>query len=391
MLKAYKYRLYPTPEQRTLIEKHFGCARWVYNYGLAKKMQAYQQEQKNLSRFDIQAELPLLKKKEETAWLKEVNSQTLQASLENLDKAYTRFFREKKGFPKFKAKTGRQSFSAPQKTSVFWESGSVSVRKIPSIRAELSRRFEGLIKTSTISRTATGKYYISILVDTGTPLPNKPVANIATACGIDLGIKDFATLSTGEKIANPKYLNKHIDRLRMLQRKGRKKIKGSENRKKHNLKVARLHERISNLRNNHLHQLSTRLIKESQFDTFCMEDLNVAGMVRNRKLSRAISDAGWGAFRQMMEYKCEWYGKNLLFIGRFEPSSKMCTCGYVHSELKLSDREWTCPNCNLIHDRDVLAANNIKAFTFHKQNKIPLGTVGINDCGDAALAASAKQ
>jgi putative transposase len=391
VLKAYKYQIFPNNEQKTLIVKHFGCCRYVYNMGLAQKIEAYQTEKKSISRFDIQKQLPILKRTDGTEWLAEVQAQSLQASLEHLDKAYTRFFREKKGFPKFKSKHKKQSYQYPQGVKVNFETNKIFLPKIKEVDICLSRTFEGQIKTVTVSQSPTKKYYVSILVDNALALPPKPQLNESRAVGIDLGVKHFATLSDGTKIDNPKFLKNNLDRLRMLQRKASKKVKGSNNRKKANFKIAKQHEKITNLRNNFLHQITAKLIKDNQFDTFCIEDLNIAGMVKNHHLAQSISDASWGKFVEFLTYKSEWYGRNILTIGRFEPSSRLCRCGQLNKDLTLSDRVWTCKSCNTTHDRDILAANNIRHFAFNKQNTIPVGRPGINACRDEGLLSSMKQ
>ena len=391
MIKAYKYQLYPTNEQVTLIEKHFGCCRWVYNYALDMKIKAYQVDGKSISRFDIQRNLPILKKEVATEWLSEVQAQALQASLEHLDKAYTKFFRDKKGFPKFKSKHHKQSYQYPQGVKTFFDTSKIFLPKLGRVDICYSRTFEGKIKTCTVSRSATRKYYVSILVDDGKELPLKAPLNMDRAVGIDLGLKDFAILSNGDKFDNPRFLKKSLKKLALHQRRASKKVKGSNNRKKANYKVAKIHERVTNLRRNYLHQATTKIIKENQFDTYCVENLNVAGMMKNRKLARSIADVSWSEFIRMLTYKAEWNGKNILTIGRFEPSSKTCTCGEVNKNLTLKDRFWTCASCNTTHDRDILAANNIKKFAFHPNNKIGDGSLRINVCGVASLEAAVKQ
>ena len=358
--RAYKYRLYPTKEQETLINKHIGSCRWIYNYALSKKIEAYKTDKTTLSRFQIQADLPGLKKQEETKWLKEVNSQSLQASLEHMDNAFVRFFREKKGFPRFKSKHySKQSFSVPQNTKVDWDSKRVSIPKIKNIKFVVDRKPEGIVKSSTVSRTTTGKYFISILVDTGKEPPQKYAIKQSTSVGIDLGIKDFVITSNGEKVGNPKYLRNCMFRLKKLQKRASHKTKGSNNRKKANLKVAKLHERIRNQRTDFLHKLSTKLIRENQ--TICLEDLSVKNMLGNHKLAQAISDCSWSQFNDFLEYKAAWHGVNIVRIGRFEPSSKMCNnCGWIKRDLSLSDREWECEGCHSYHDRDLNAAMNIR-------------------------------
>ena len=363
ILRAFKYRLYPTSEQQTAFAKHFGCTRWLYNWGLNKKTTAYKETQKSISRFELSAELPSLKKAEETAWLAEVNSQSLQAALEHLDKAYTRFFREKKGFPSFKSKHGKNSFSVPQNTKVSFEASTLTLPKIGAVEAVFHRTFEGKVKTVTVSKTATGKYFASILVETPqTAPPLVPIEETFTI-GIDVGLKDFATLSTGEKIANPKHLKKSLKRLKYLQYKHSKKAKGGKNREKARKRLAKRYEKVTNQRNDFLHKVSTRIVRENQ--TVCVENLNIAGMMKNHNLAQAISDVSWSKFLTMVEYKCAWSGKNFVQIGRFEPSSKQCPCGKRNDALTLSDRMWRC-ECGREHDRDILAACNIKAFGLQK-------------------------
>lgn len=387
--KAYKYRIYPNKEQEELISKHIGCSRWIYNYALNKKNKSYQETGKGLSRFDIQKDLPSLKKEENTSWLKEVNSQTLQASLENLDKAYTKFFKEKKGFPKFKSKKdNHQSFSIPQNTIVDFENGYINIPKFKTnIKCRLHRKFNGIIKTSTISKTPTGKYFISILVELNKELPKFKTIDENKAIGIDLGIKTFAVLSNGEEIQNPKYLRGALKRLKKQQRKVSKKINGSNNRKKEVKKLAVIHEKVSNKRSDFLHKVTAKLV--SEHDTLCLETLKASNMIKNHKLAQALSDISIGKFNEILEYKAKWNGVNILRIGQFTPSSRMCTCGVVNKELKLSDRKWVCQSCGEIHERDKLAANNIKRFAFVENNTA--GIVGFQACGDEGLPLSAKQ
>lgn len=368
MLKAYKYRLYPTKTQEVLLSKHFGCARYIYNYGLERKIKSYSETKKSVSRFTIQADLPKLKKAEATKWLTEVNSLSLQAALLNLDMAFTRFFKEKKGFPKFKSKhDNRQSFQVPQNTEVGYESNRVYLPKFKEgIKCRFDRHFKGKIKTSTISRTPTGKYFISILVETEDTIPNKAPIDENKAVGVDLGIKTFATLSDGTEIQNPRYLKKALKRLKCLQRSVSRKKKGSNSRKKAVKLLARQYEKVANKRKDFLHKTSKYLIYH--YDTICLETLSASNMLKNHMLAQALSDISIGTFNAYMDYKAEWYGKNIIRIGRFEPSSKMCSCGHVHRGLKLSDRVWTCPTCGAVNQRDLLAARNIKKFAFKLNN-----------------------
>lgn len=363
-----------------LIAKHLGSCRFIYNYALAKKVKAYQVDGTNLSRFDIQADLPNMKKSDEYCWLKEVNSLSLQASLANLDSAYTKFFREHKGFPNFKSKKdSKQSFSIPQNTKVDFENGRIFIPKFKSgIKAILHRTFDGIVKTSTITRTSTGKYFISILVEVDEPdVSMKPICE-NKAVGIDLGIKTFAVLSDGTEIPNPKHLKQSLDKVKKLQRSLLHKTKGSKNRDKARRKLALAHEQVTNRRNDFLHKVTSYLV--NNYDTICLEDLNVKGMIKNHHLAQSLSDIAIGTFNTLLEYKAKERGVNILRIGRFEPSSKMCTCGYINHNLTLAIREWTCPECGSIHDRDLLAANNIKRFAFRKINTI--GTTEIYACGD---------
>lgn len=370
MFRAYKYRIYPNKTQKEQIEKQFGACRFVYNWALEQKIKYYETEKKTLSCFNLMSRMAQLKKVEGYDWLKESNSQALQAAIRNLDNAFTRFFREKRGFPNFKSKKNPvQSFQIPQNYVVDFEEGNVKLPKMGKIKVSFSREFYGTPKTATVSRSTTGKYYISILVDDGKELPEKEPFNENTTVGVDLGIKDFAILSNGEKIENPKYLKKSLVKLKVLQRKLSKKVKGSNNWKKAKLKLARLHEKITNQRNDFQHKLSIKLVRENQ--AIALETLKVCNMVKNHCLAQSISDAGWSSFVDKLTYKAEWYGKTILRIGQFEPSSKICNvCGYHNNELTLAIREWTCPSCNTCHDRDVNAAINIKKFSLQDQNLV---------------------
>jgi putative transposase len=375
MLKAYRYRLFPNDEQRVLIEKHFGCSRFIYNYALSKKIKTYENEKKSLSRFDIQKELPEMKKQEKTCWLKEVNSQSLQASLIHLDMAYVKFFREKKGFPKFKSKhTGNQSFEIPPSstTKIDFKTKLIQVPKIKNLKFDAHRVFEGEIKTCSISRTPTNKYYISILVEDQNKLPTKATMSEETTIGIDLGLTHFLTTSKGEKINNPRYLKNKLKSLKRSQRNLSRKKKGSNNYKKQKLRLAKKHEKVTNERKDFHHKVSTTLVRDNQTNTLVMETLDVKGMQKNRWLSQSISDVGWGEFVSMIKYKCDWYGKNFIQIGQYEPSSKLCSCGEINHNLKLKDRIWTCPHCNTTHDRDILASNNIKQIGMGQPEFMPV-------------------
>jgi len=358
--KSYKYRIYPNQKQRELLEKHFSSVRFAYNWGLEKKIKAYQRNKKRISCFDLIKELTKLKKKKDFQWLNEVNSQSLQMALKNLDVAFTSFFRKHNRFPRFKSKKkNMDSFQIPQHLKL---NNKLTIPKISNIKIKLSKKIEGKIKTTTLSKTPTNKYFISILVEQDKQLSKKPKITEKATIGIDLGIKTFATISDGRKIDNPKFFDKSWERLKKQQRLSSRKIKGSNNRAKQRLKVALLFEKIKNQRSDFLHKISHRLTHERQVKSIAIEDLDVSGLLKNHYLARAISDASWKEFKRQLEYKCDWYGRNLMVIGRFEASSKTCSCGYINQELKLSDRKWTCPECKSTHDRDLLASQNIKRF-----------------------------
>ena len=353
MLKGLKYRLYPNNSQKELIAKHIGSSRFLYNLALETKKTAYTSTKHNYSFFDLAKQLPELKK--ELPWLKEVNSQSLQQAIQNMDIAFKKFFKGA-GFPKFKSKNkGKQSFSIPQ--NVIVENGKLIIPKFKEgINIVLHREIKGIIKSATISRTPTGKYFVSILVDTNIEMPIKAPIKENTTIGVDLGIKDFAITSNNEIFENPKNLRKAQSKLKYVQRKYSKN-KGKRTKQR----LALLHEKVANKRRDFLHKTSTKLIRENQ--TICLEDLAVSNMVKNHNLAQSISDVSWSTFVTMLEYKADWYGKNILQIGRFAPSSKTCSCcGYINKELTLKDREWTCPKCNTVLDRDVNAAINIKSF-----------------------------
>ena len=353
MFKAYKYRIYPTAPQKELIAKHIGSCRFVYNLALETKTTAYIGSKHNFSAFDLTKQIPDLKK--ECPWLKEVNSQSLQQSIHNMDSAFKSFFKGA-GFPKFMSMhKGSQSFSVPQGVEI--KDGVLSIPKFrEGIQMSLHRPIKGVIKSATVSTTPTGKYFVSILCDTGEPLPQKPEVEEGTTVGIDLGIKSFIVSSEGEEIENPKYLRTALAKLKYVQRKY-SKHKGKRTKKR----LALLHEKVVNKRKDFLHKTSTRLIRENQ--TIALETLSVKNMVKNHSLAQAISDASWSTFVSMLEYKADWCGRNILKIGRFAPSSKTCSnCGSINKELQLKDREWTCGSCSTVLDRDVNAACNIKSF-----------------------------
>jgi len=357
MLKAYKYELIPTEEQKRQLNGAFSSCRMVYNLALETKNTAYQKGI-NITCFDLIRQLPDLK--EGFPWLKETPSQSLQQSISNLDNAFTNFFKGKAKFPNFKKKDSKQSFKIPLAIKVDFDNWTVNVPKYGKIKFHNSRIFNGIVKQATVSKTTTDRYFISILVDDKRELPKKTPIKEKTTIGIDLGIKHFAILSNGTKIENNRFIIQSLKELKREQRNLSRKKKGSNRRLIQKYKVAKIHEKVTNQRKDFLHKLSTQIVNE--YDSIAIENLNVAGMKKNHKLSKHITDASWGTFETMLKYKADWYGKNILQIGRFEPSSKMCSCGKINNELKLSQRDWTCKHCGKTHDRDILAANNIKKF-----------------------------
>ena len=364
MLCAYKYRIYPTYEQKVLFAKTFGCCRFVYNWALNLRIEAYKSDKRTVPYKEIQ-DCMVNELKAEHDWLKEVNSQSLLYSLRNLETAYTNFFRNTKtvGFPRFKSRKSRQSFLCPQHCRVDFERGTITLPKAKDIPAVLHRKFRGAVKTVTVSMTPSGKYYASVLVDTGIQELQAAEPQEKTTVGIDLGVKSLVVCSDGRTFENPKNLQRSLHRLAMLQKRLSRKQKGSANRDKARVKIARLQEHISNCRKDNLHKITHTLTHDSQVRTICMEDLNVKGMQRNHHLAQAVVDASFGMFLTMLEYKCRWYGVNLIKIDRFAPSSKTCgKCGHIYKGLKLSERSWTCPECGTHHDRDFNAACNIKDF-----------------------------
>lgn len=353
VLKAFKYRIYPTKAQEELLNKHIGCVRFVYNLALETKQSAYVSNQTNLSCFDLIKQLPELK--EECVWLKEVNAQSLQQSITNLDKAYTSFFKGRGNYPVFKKKSNTGSFCVPQGVRI--ENGRLLIPKFKcGIRIVLHRSTEGSIKNAVVSRTVTGKYFVSVLCETGKQVPKKPTVKENLTVGVDLGIKTFVVASNGNEYDNPKHLRKSLERIRYVHRKFSRN-KGKRTKRK----LAILHEKVANQRKDFLHKVSSELIRENQ--SIAVETLQVSNMMKNHNLALSIQDAGWGMFLSMLEYKAEWNGRNILKVGTFEPSSKMCSCcGHVNKYLTLKDRVWTCVKCNSVLHRDLNASLNIKNF-----------------------------
>ena len=352
--KAYKFRLLPTEEQSVLLSKHFGCVRFVYNHFLKEKQDHYLLNKKTKNFNNCCKSLTELKSKEEFSWLKEVNSQSIQASLHNLENAYQRFFTKKSKFPKFKSKKNNyNSFHVPQKVKI--DNNKVQIPKFrEGIKFINHRELKGKICSATVSKTPSEKYYISILTEQE---PTKHQPKTGKNIGIDLGIKDFAITSEGQRYTNPKFLYKFQRKLKTAQQHLSRKQKGSKSKERARIKVAKIHEKITNSRNDMQHKVSMSLIKK--YDMIALEDLNVKGMVKNHCLSKAISDASWSGFVTKLEYKANWYGKTVIKIDRFFPSSKTCSdCGHINQNLTLDVRNWTCV-CGSQHDRDVNASKNI--------------------------------
>jgi len=373
--KAVQVRLYPTNEQQAVLAQTFGCSRWWWNYALNKSIETYKETGKGLGRSALNALLPDLKKAEDTAWLADCYSQVLQATTLNLTTAYKNFFEGRAGFPRFKSKHGNQSIQYPQNVKIVDgdvnASASLSIDpersrgvKLPGnigvVKAKIHRPIEGKIKTVTVSKTPSGKYFASILTEVE---GEKPSSTDGKIYGVDLGLKHFAVVSDGEKVSkydNPKHIAKHEKNLKRKQQKLARKQKGSNSRNKYRQVVAKVYERVSNSRQDFLHKLSYKLVSDSQ--AVIVENLHVKGMVRNHNLAKAISDCGWGMFTNFLAYKLEHKGGKLVEVDRWFPSSKLCSnCLYQVSEMPLDVREWTCPYCGTHHDRDANAAKNIRA------------------------------
>ena len=390
MKRAYKYKLKPTMRQQQMLLQHFGCCRFIYNWGLDRKKNAWTNEKKSIGYLQLARELTLLKNDGEHGWLKDVANESLQQSLRNLDNAYTQFFKAKKSFPKFKSKKCSKNVCKFINSVHFdFNEWRVKIPKIGWTKLCHNKPFDlskCKIGTLTVSQDKCGDFWCVIIVEDYEPCKPKTKVCEETAVGIDLGIKDFAILSDGIKYGNNKFLEKGQTRLRKLQRRFSKTQKGSKRRERLRIKIARQHRRISNRRSDFLHKLTTDIT--IKFDTICLENLNVQGIMQNHYLANAISSVAWNEFVRQLAYKAEWNGKNVIFIGRFEPSSKTCSCcGYVKKDLTLKDRSWVCPKCGVSHDRDINAAINIRNFGLHPQalvaieNKIPEVT-GINTDGE---------
>ena len=353
IFKSFKFRIYPNKEQEILFAKHFGACRFVFNHYLNKRKESYLEDKKSLNYYDNANDLTQFKKDENYIWLKEINSQSLQSSLRNLDTAYGKFFRKQTKFPRFKSKYDKQSFKIPQFVKL--ENNELILPKFKSgIKINLHREIDGEVLFATISKSTTDKYYVSITCEVN----HKPFDKTGSEVGIDTGIKDLAILSDGTTYENIKTLKKNLKKVKYNQRQLSKKVKGSSSRNKQKQKLAIVHEKITNVRKDYLHKVSTEIVKNH--DIISVEDLAVKNIMKNHKLAQAMSDVSLGTFYSMLEYKCEWNDKQFVKIDRFFPSSKMCSnCGWINQDLTLNIREWTCPSCGEKHDRDFNASKNI--------------------------------
>lgn len=361
MLAAYKYRLYPNKTQENQIQKTFGCVRFVYNQTLFYRQEKYKVNKESMNKTSCNNYVNQTLKKE-YEWLKEVDKFALTNSVYNMDNAYQKFFKEHAGYPKFKSKKDKQksyttncNYSGRPTIEVDFEKNKIKLSKLKWVKCKLHRQFNGKIKSATISQVPSGKYFVSILVETNV----KPMESTGAVVGIDLGIKDLVITSDGDKFDNLKLIKRYEDTLAKEQRKLAHKVKGSSNYNKQRIKVAKIHEKISNCRKDYLHKISHKLVSENQ--VIVSEDLSISNMVKNHNLAKSISDCGWYELTRQISYKSDWNNRTYIKIGRFTKSSQPCNvCGYINLETKnLSVREWICPQCGSVHDRDINAAINI--------------------------------
>lgn len=387
-LRTYKYRVYPTAAQEEKAARAFGCARWFWNNSLALSKKVYEETGKRPSRFNLQARLPGLKSEEATKWLSECHSQALQSVLLHQELAWQAFFGKRARPPQFKAKKNRQSLSFPQGVKVDFAKETVFIPKVGEVSAKLHRSFEGAVKTATFTKTPTGNYYISILIAEAGEESKIENPEWDSLLGIDLGVKEFAVLSDGTRIRNPKHLSKKLKKLRRQQRIASRRKRDSNRRRAQNRRVAAIHEQVSNTRSDFHHQLTRRLVENQAYGSFALEDLGTVSMLKEgkRPLARSIQDAAFRQFRTILVYKANRAGKAVIFASRFAPTSKKCECGHVNHDLTLGEREWTCHKCGQVHDRDLHASRQIKREAFESFSTA--GAAGIHARGESALAGS---
>jgi putative transposase len=354
---AFKYRFYPTETQKAILNKTFGCCRLVYNKALSLRSDSWYKESIRIKPKDVSLQLTRWKKEEEFSFLNEVSSVPLQQSLRHLDSAFNRFFKKQGGYPTFKKRNGKQSATFTRNALKFdlKTKELILPKEIGKLNIKWSRPLKHQPSTITVCKDCSDRYFVSFSFEKAIIAKEK----ISKKIGLDLGIKDLIVTSDEEKITNNKYLKKHEERLAFLQKNLSRKVKGSRNRNKARLKVAKKHAKISDSRKDHLHKMTSKLVNENQ--VIAIESLEVSGMLKNKRLAKHISDSSWYELKRMLQYKCDWYGRTLVEINQYYPSTKRCNnCGYTLSYLDLKERSWKCPECNKIHDRDINAAKNIK-------------------------------